>query len=79
VNSEKELIGQHVTGQYVQVVVSVQGADPSQSLSIDPWDNCPSGTAREEGRSCNDCEFWDREVKAIDWYEFSLCLFDSEQ
>ena len=65
--------------RYVQVVVSITEESGDQILAIDPWGNCPSATAREEGRSCADCEFWGNEVEGIDWYEFSLCLFDGRQ
>jgi len=64
--------------RFVQVVVSIQFKGDAQHLSIDPWDNCPSQLAREEGRFCNDCEFWGREVQGIDWAEFSLCMFDDK-
>jgi hypothetical protein len=67
-----------LSGQHIQVVISVTEASGSQVLSIDPWNNCPSQSAREEGRLCNDCEFWGREVEGIDWYEYSLCLHDSK-
>ena len=63
------------SGQYVQVVVSIRVEDVNHNLCVDPWDNCPSVVAKEEGRLCNECEFWGREVQGIDWYEFSLCLF----
>jgi len=63
-------------GQYIQVVVGITGASDSQVLfSIDPWDNCPFGVAKEEGRYCNECEFWGQKVRGIDWAEFSLCCF----
>jgi hypothetical protein len=64
-----------LAGQYIQVVVEIDGASGSQVLSIDPWDNCPFEMAREEGRYCNECEFWGQEVRGIDWAEFSACYF----
>ena len=48
-------------------------------VSVDPWSNCPSEIAREEGRLYNECEFWGREVQGVDWSESSLCLFDGER
>ena len=68
---------ENAAGQPIQVAVTINQADISQTLSVDPWSNCPSETAREEGRFCNECRFWGAEVEAIDWCEFSLCLFDS--
>lgn len=65
------------TGRYIQVAVAVRGTANKFDVSIDPWDNCPSEIAKEEGRYCNECEFWAHEVKGIDWSEFSLCLFDN--
>ncbi len=62
-------------GQYIQVVVDITGVSDSQVLSIDHWDNCPFEVAKEEGQYCNQCEFWGREVRGIDWAEFSLCCF----
>ena len=55
----------------IQVAVSIK----ETRVTIDPWSNCPSQIARDEGRACNECEFWGREVQAIDWSEFTLCLF----
>ena len=60
----------------VQVTVCVQEGN---QISVDPWDNCPSEEAKEEGRYCNQCEFWGQEVRGVDWSEFSLCLFRDER
>ena len=65
-------------GQYIQVVVDISGMKVSPALSIDPWSNCPSEAAREEGCTCNECEFWAGEIRGVDWHEFSLCLFDGQ-
>jgi hypothetical protein len=64
--------------RYVQVVVTLQGEDKSLIIEVDPWSNCPSAEAREEGRYCNDCEFWGHKVQAIDWGEYSICQFINE-
>ena len=61
--------------KHIQVAVTVSKEDGANALTIDPWSNCPSADAREEGRCCNDCQFWGGEVEAIDWSEFSLCEF----
>jgi hypothetical protein len=73
----RESLNITVAGQYIQVAVTISSEVGSEGTSVDPWSNCPSETARNEGRICNKCEFWGREVQAIDWSEFSLCLFDS--
>lgn len=65
--------------RHVQVAVTLQDVEGGNNLSIDPWDNCPSAEAREEGRYCNECEHWGREVKAVDWSEFSVCLLGNEE
>jgi hypothetical protein len=65
-------------GRHIQVVVSIKVNGSNQTMSIDPWGHCPSEIAREEGRYCGDCEFWGGEVEGIDWYEFSLCLYDDQ-
>ena len=65
--------------RYVQVAVTLDAGHGGRHFSVDPWDNCPSAEAREEGRYCNECEYWGREVKAIDWSEFSICLFNNEE
>lgn len=71
---------QNVTiNRYVQVAVTLQAEDSSHNLSVDPWSNCPSAEAKEEGRYCNECEYWGRKVEAIDWSEFSVCLFNNEE
>lgn len=62
-------------GQHIQVVVSITVPSGSPVFSIDPWGNCPSEIAKEEGRYCNECEFWGGKVEGIDWSEFSLCCF----
>ena len=61
--------------ELIQVVVSIKNTD----VVIDPWDNCPYEVAREEGRPCNDCEFWSNEVRGIEWTEFTLCQFPGLQ
>ena len=66
-------------GQLIQVVVCTQSGEDKPAITIDPWDNCPSQVGREEGWSCEDCEFWGGEVRGIDWSEFSLCLFDGTE
>lgn len=66
-------------GQDVQVVISVTRSSDALVLSIDPWDNCPSEIAKEDGCSCNECEFWGQEVRGVDWTEFSLCYFKRKQ
>ncbi len=65
--------------QDIQVVVGVTRSSDTLVLSIDPWDNCPSEAAREEGCLCNECEFWGHEVRGVDWSEFSLCCFGGKQ
>ena len=75
----KGLAGNSLVAQQIQVAVSVQDAGTNLIVSVDPWDNCPSEIAREEGRLCNECEFWGREVQGVDWSESSLCLFDGER
>jgi hypothetical protein len=65
-----------LSGRYIQVIVSIQDNKGKQIFSVDPWNNCPSEIVSEEGRFCNDCEFWGRRVEGIDWFEFSLCLFE---
>jgi hypothetical protein len=59
----------------VRVVVAIQFDKPSLAVFIDPWDNCPSEEARDEGCQCQECEFWGQEVWGVDWHEFSLCKF----
>jgi hypothetical protein len=73
----KNLAEESPSSLYIQVVVHLQKAGSTQTFSIDPWDNCPSEVAREEGQICNECVFWGQEVQGVDWSEFSLCLFDS--
>jgi hypothetical protein len=70
--------GNDLSGQYIQVVVSIRDGEDKHEFTIDPWDNCPSEMIREEGRYCNDCEYWGRHVEGIDWSEFSLCLWLNE-
>jgi hypothetical protein len=74
----KGLAGNSLVAQQIQVAVSVQDAGTNLNVSVDPWDNCPSEIAREEGRLCNECECWGREVQGVDWSEFSLCSFNPE-
>jgi hypothetical protein len=64
-------------GENVQVVVSIAESSNGLVISVDPWGNCPSEVAKEEGRFCNECEFWGKEVRGVDWAEFSLCYFKS--
>jgi hypothetical protein len=66
--------GNHA-GLEVNVVVEVRFDQSSLTVFIDPWNNCPSEEARDEGRQCQECEFWGREVRGVDWSEFSLCMF----
>lgn len=66
-------------GRQVQVAVTLHGENNRLNISVDPWSNCPSAEAREEGRYCNECEYWGRKVEAFDWSEFSVCLFDNEE
>jgi hypothetical protein len=63
----------------VNVVVAVQFDGPSLAIFVDPWDNCPSEEARNEGRQCQECEFWEQEVRGVDWHEFSLCAFPLDE
>jgi hypothetical protein len=64
--------------RYIQVVVSVQSEESALVILIDPWDNCPSQVAKDDGRNCIDCKHWGRDVKGVDWLEFSSCLFDGQ-
>jgi hypothetical protein len=62
--------------RYVQVAVFMDDTWPYPFFSVDPWDNCPFQVAREEERSCDECEFWGRRVESEGWIAFSLCLFE---
>lgn len=64
--------------RYIQVAVFLEDTRDYPYFSVDPWDNCPSPDAREEGRSCDECEFWGRRVESEDWVAFSLCRFREE-
>ena len=63
------------TERLIQVAVTVESDGTQTELTVDPWGNCPSAIARNEGRSCEVCPFWGGEVTCIDWIEFSVCLF----
>jgi hypothetical protein len=76
----KDLLPDNVsTGRLVQVAITIAGKDSNLDFSVDPWSNCPSAEAREEGRYCDECQHWGRKVEAIDWSEFSICLFDNAE
>jgi hypothetical protein len=64
---------------YVQVAVTLQREEKGIILTVDPWSNCPSAEAREDGLCCSECEYWGRRVEALDWNEFSVCLFTNEE
>lgn len=66
------------TGRYIRVVISIAESSEGQILSIDPWNNCPSQSARAEAQFCNLCEFWGKEVEGVDWHEYSLCLYRND-
>ena len=73
-----KMINENLSEQYVQVIVSIEADKVPPVFTIDPWDNCPCEAAKEEGRFCNECEWWGRVVEGYDWSELSLCLFDGE-
>ena len=75
-HEERMMKNADLSGRNVRVVVDVTGPDDALVLSIDPWSNCPFETAKEEGRFCNECEFWGSQVRGVDWAEFSLCLYE---
>ena len=74
----KTPVDEETRGCYIQAAIFLQETGDFPYFSVDPWDNCPSTVAREEGRACDECEYWGREVEAVDWIELSRCCFVQE-